>query len=90
LENFDLFQHLILDMSTVSYIDQSAAKAFKDWLKKDTNLYKKCLVNCCSKNQSKFCKLILPEQNNKIAGWADSLSIDFEQSGFTFFVDVQK
>ena len=33
-------------MSTVSYIDQSAAKAFKDWMKKDDKIYKKCLVHC--------------------------------------------
>ena len=33
-------------MSSVSYIDQSAAKAFKDWMKKDGKDYKKCLAAC--------------------------------------------
>ena len=53
IKKFDFFssQHLILDMTTVSFIDQSAAKAFKDWLKKDEKIYKKCLAAC----NCKFC-----------------------------------
>ena len=59
IQTTDSIFHLILDMSTVSYIDQSAAKAFTDWLKKDSDVYKKWLANCNSAVESMLLKFDL-------------------------------
>jgi len=57
-------------MSQVGYIDQSGAKALKEWLKKDSKEYKKTLAAC----NCKFCQLFIVIFHNIFTFLIDDVS----------------